>query len=261
MTDRDQAVFHARVIREAAGFITYPVGRSLFFKLAKLTYRVFEDESYEYVFEPYYDVLDGMDRHVDIPGVDLDLRKPLYIRRNLTPVFITDRTFPKNRVDARKLLKERNLDYYDPMAWLTDSPYTYTGDDLSLKSEDFYAKLDRIQDSTNLHIHILHVLQRLGCREDFRIGDIVADAANRTTLIRIYLHQYRMIEATYYAKIAAKAGRKRIVTPIVLLAEIVHLYENRVIGVEEAMRRLNLTSKSTFYRRLREYRVHQRQDA
>lgn len=49
-------------------------------------------------------------------------------------------------------------------------------------------------------------------------------------------------------------GRKKIEVSAVMMEEICRGLDNGTIGAKEAMERLHLTSRSTFYRRLREYR-------
>lgn len=236
------------------GYITVPLGKSIYIKIAKLTYEIFEDESYQYTFEPYYDVIDGLGNKADIPGIDLELRREKYYRVNMVPIFVSDRTFPKSRVEARKLLKDRNLSYYSPMLWLLDSNYKYTGDSFLLKSDSFYKELIKIKDSKNIYRHILYILQRLGSRTDFSIGDLFVNETNRSIILQVYLIQYKLVERTYYKKLSKNKGRSKNKVPIVLMKEVVFLYEQKIINVKEAMERLNVNSESTFYRRLNEYR-------
>lgn len=172
----------------------------------------------------------------------------------MTPVFVSDRTFPKTRVDARKLLQEKGLNYYNPMLWLIDSEYRYSGDSLLLKSEDFYNNLKQIDDSKNIYRHILYVMQNLGKRNSFKINNIEVNDTNRTLIIKIYLNQYKLVESTYYNKLKKTAGRKKIEVPYIQIKEVENLYANHIIDYKEAMERLNIKSESTFYRRLREYR-------
>lgn len=92
-------------------YITYQYNKDLFFKLAKLTFERFDDESFQYIFKPYYDIIDSFD-DIDIPGIDLSIQREEYYRVNLTPVFITKRVVPKYRVNLHEVLNELGLDYY-----------------------------------------------------------------------------------------------------------------------------------------------------
>ncbi|MFK5883864.1 MAG: hypothetical protein QM489_05910 [Candidatus Izemoplasma sp.] len=254
MNEKNTKITNLNCLYSVYGYITLPVGKSIYIKIAKLTYEIFEDESYQYIFEPYYDVINALNSKADIPGINLELRKEKYYRVNLVPIFISDRTFPKSRIEARKLLKERNLNYYSPMLWLMDSSYTYTGDSLLLKSEEFYKNLVDIKDSKNIYRHILYALQKLGTRNAFSIDNLVVDDENRTILLQVYMNQYKLVEHTYYSKLKGNTGRSKTKIPIVLMKEVVFLYEKKIISLKEAMERIDVKSESTFFRRLKEYR-------
>jgi len=51
-------------IYSIAGEICLMYTKKALFKVARITYELFEDESYQYMVEPYYDVIDGLE-HVD----------------------------------------------------------------------------------------------------------------------------------------------------------------------------------------------------
>ncbi len=254
MNEKNTPITNAKCIYSVYGYITLPVGKSIFLKIAKLSYELYEDESYQYIFEPFYEVLEGLENRTDIPGINLELKHDKYYRVNLTPIFISNRTFPRSRVEARKLLKERNLNYYSPMLWLMDSDYTYTGDSLLLKSQNFFDQLTEIKESKNIYRHILYVLQNLGNRSNFKIGDILVNNLNRAIMIKMYMYQYKLVEHTYYQKLSKNVGRSKIEISIVLMKEVIFLYEKKIITLNEAMTRLGIKSESTFYRRLKEYR-------
>lgn len=254
MNEKTEPINGYECIFQTYGYISYPLGTNIFIKIAKLSYELFEDESYQYLFEPYYDVLDALGDLVSIPGINTDLRKDKYYRVNMVPVFISERTFPSTRVEAKKLLREKGLNYYNPMLWLIDSEYKYSGDSLLLKSESFFENLKIINDSKNIYRHILHVLQSIGRRKRFLIGDLEVNNDNRELVTKLYLNQYRKVESSYYNNPKKPLGRNKIEIPFVQMKEVVNLYEHQIITLEEAMERLNIKSESTFYRRLREYR-------
>ncbi len=254
MNEKNTPIKNLSCIYRVHGYITLPIGISIFFKIAKLTFERFEDESFQYVIEPYYDVIDGLGNEADIPGINLELRQKNYYRVNLIPVFISDRTFPSSRVEARKLLKEKNLNFYSPILWLMDSKYTYTGDDLLFKSQDYFDNLKKLIDSKNIYRHIIYVLQNLGLRNEFYIGNVLVTDTNRTFVTKMYLHQYKIVEKSYYDKLKRNKGRHKKEVPSILMKEVVSLYENKIISLEEAMTRLEIKSEATFYRRLKEYR-------
>lgn len=250
---KNTPIADVELLYSLSAFITYPLGKNLYFKIAKISYELFENESYQYIIEPFYDMLDAF-QDLNIPGIDIDMRQSKYYRINMIPIFVSDRTFPRSRVEARELLKDRNINYYNPLLWLIDSKYTYTGDKFLVKSEEFFNKLEAVKDSRNIYRHIIYSLQRLGRRHDFSLGTLNVDEKNRRDILQTYLYQYSLVEKTYYKKIAKNAGRPKKAVPSLLMKEIVSLYENKIISLENAMKRLSISSESTFYRRLREYR-------
>lgn len=64
-----------------------------------------------HTFVPYYDVIDAFN-HLDIPGLNWELRKKYYYRSNMTPTFVSEQIIPKNRVNLMEELKKYNLYYY-----------------------------------------------------------------------------------------------------------------------------------------------------
>ncbi len=100
------------------------------FRVCKLDYRLYEDDSFEYVFTPYYDMIDLLDKDTfqGIPGIDLDLRLPNYTRKNRVPTFIAERVPQKNRVDLYEILESLGMEYMDPILYLTKTPLQYFGD-------------------------------------------------------------------------------------------------------------------------------------
>lgn len=63
-----------------------------------------------------------------IPGLNLDLKKEVYIRENILPTFISERVPSKNREDLYDLLKSVNLTYMDSIEYLCRTKYKYSGD-------------------------------------------------------------------------------------------------------------------------------------
>ena len=100
--------------------------------ICRLDYEEWSDGTYEYRFIPDYTVIDilPMEDFGGIPGIDLDLRRETYVRRNQEPVFMTERSPSRNRVDARELMEEVGLDHYDRLEWLIRTRTRYAGDNL-----------------------------------------------------------------------------------------------------------------------------------
>ena len=100
--------------------------------VAQIDYQVFEEENFQYVFQPFWDVIDGLPASVfqGIPGIDMELRLERYYRVNYIPTFITERTPSKNREDLWELLESVELDYYDRFEWLLRTTMRSANDNL-----------------------------------------------------------------------------------------------------------------------------------
>ncbi len=60
-------------------------------RICKITYIEHSMESFEYVFEPNYDVINSLQEFHGIPGIDLSLHKDRYVRKRILPVLIGER--------------------------------------------------------------------------------------------------------------------------------------------------------------------------
>lgn len=73
--------------------------QGLVYYLCDISYTVDANDNYDYVFTPNYSVIDLLDSSVfqGIPGLNLDDRKPKYIRKNTIPTFISERVPQKKQ--------------------------------------------------------------------------------------------------------------------------------------------------------------------
>ena len=64
---------------------------NVLYKISRIDYIQYENEEYEYIFTPYYNVIDFLPVSLfqGIPGLDLSLRRERYIRKNMVPCFIS----------------------------------------------------------------------------------------------------------------------------------------------------------------------------
>ena len=83
--------------------------------VAQIDYQEFDEENFQYVISPYWDIVDGLPASVfqGIPGIDMELRLKDYYRVNYIPTFISERTPSESREDLWELLESVGLDYYD----------------------------------------------------------------------------------------------------------------------------------------------------
>jgi hypothetical protein len=252
MNERTTRISNFKMIYSKEGYISYRHSDDIYFKICKLTYELFENEEYHYLFEPYYDVLDAFDG-LEIPGIDLSLREPLYVRANLTPVFVTERVLPKNRVNFHLEIQEYQVDHYQPMLLMLDSKKTYSGDRLSLKSEHFYDMMaTRIEETADLYKLIPAQLRKLASRSPMVIGTLVVTNENRANLIKNYLFLYEKVSNHFNQKSAFGRGRQKQSVAFVVLREVHSRYTQGFIDIDEAVKQSGLGSKRTYYRRIKE---------
>lgn len=258
------------------------------YSVGKIEYQTFFNEEYQYIITPFWDVIDGLDTTVfqGIPGITMELRLEKYYRVNMEPVFITERSPSKNREDLWELMESVGLDYYDRFEWLIRTELTCGNDNLIVERyrqeprqftyEEAIADLAELQYgdcvtipsqnsiSANPSVYTERLLRLLGTgvTVSFEKEGLHIDVQNRDSVMMVLRQQY------YAAKLWEKQrrqkgineakqrgvyqGRKRIPVDIVQLEKVAALFHDKIITEKEAMERLGITSRSTFYRRLRE---------
>ncbi len=249
-----------------SGEICFAYTKTTLFKVVRITYELFEDESYQYLFEPYYDVVDGLEP-VDwggIPGIDLTLRKDCYYRVGVIPTFISERTPSPNRVNLHEELRSANLDHLNRLQWLINTDTVYTGDKLIVEKDGFN-NFSHIS-TRSAQWRALSILQLLGMRLPIDIQGIHFDDSERSTLIRAYLLEYEFLATKRRVnqdrgQMEARergvyTGRKPIEVSIPLLAEVRDRLASGHITLKEALQVTKL-SKATLYRRFNELKESQ----
>ena len=100
--------------------------------VAQIDYQEFDEENFQYVISPYWEIIDGLPASVfqGIPGIDMDLRLERYYRVNYIPTFIAERTPSENREDLWDILESVGLDYYDRFEWLLRTTMRSANDNL-----------------------------------------------------------------------------------------------------------------------------------
>lgn len=257
------------------------------YAVCKISQVHYEDDTYEYIFEPNYSVIDLLNSDVfqGVPGIDLELKKDRYVRKNMVPTFIYERTPQENREDLYELLDEYELDFLDPLEWLIRSNFKYTGDNLVVRRYEkpvIVYSVNRIPGSS-IEIDSITALGQSNYKRLKTILQLIADGSylytpgfciddeNRENL-------HGMVKALYEVEYKARErrqkrgigiakekgkykGRKKIEISLPKLAEVSDLLERGKISSKEGMEILGLNSKSTFYRRLKEFRNKKRDSA
>lgn len=251
------------------------------YPVCKIEQIYYENDEFEYIFTPYYNVIALLDSSVfqGIPGLNLDLEEETYIRKNQLPTFIYERTPQQNREDLWELLDEVGLEYLDHLEWLIRTDKTYTGDRLFVrpyiepKTSSVIAKVNygdnyRFEDyssiSSNNYQFIDFLMQVIVSGGNLQSNTVKINDENRLSLYNILLPLYineiegrkkKQRKGIEKAKEDNKyLGRKKIKVYPPLLEEMIEKVHLKEVTVQEAMKELGLKSKSTYYRRVREFK-------
>ena len=184
----------------STGMICLKNDLNIEFYVCKITYILNEDESFKYIFEPNYNVISLLDSDIfqGIPGLNLDLKRKQYIRTSL-PVFISERVPQKNREDFNEILSSLNMDYMNPIDYLTKTKMKYSGDNFYVKEFENKQKIiiNKISNKNNTANTIKIILNNITKGNDVIINNLVINDKNRKdiyqTLIYIYQKAYNFI--------------------------------------------------------------------
>lgn len=254
--------------------------------IAQIDYLEFDEENFQYVISPYWEIIDGLPTSVfqGIPGINMELRLKNYYRVNYIPTFIAERTPSENREDLWEILNSVGLDYYDRFEWLLRTDMRAANDNLivrrrrtknkiakfspSIISELQYGdllianSLEQFADTASGFSDIMFKILINGIDVITPDGKVLIDKTSRAEMLPFIITQRtislkerekKQQQGIEKAKRNGKyTGRKRIETDEHTLRQVASELETELLSVEEAMKRVNLKSKSTFYRRLRE---------
>ena len=256
--------------------------------VAQIDYQEFDEENFQYVISPYWDIIDGLPTSVfqGIPGIDMDLRLEQYYRVNYIPTFIAERTPSENREDLWELLGSVGLDYYDRFEWLLRTTMRSANDNLIVERRRMTKAIERvgkyaskileemqygdqiivdsmesISDTASGFADGIFIAIMNGVDIIDQSGGILVDAMTRATMVPFVITQRILAKREYSAnrregieqakKDGKYTGRKPIEVDEEVLRQVRQELKEGLISVEEAMRRTKIGSKSTFYRKLR----------
>lgn len=253
--------------------------------VAQIDHQEFDEENFQYVIKPYWEIIDGLPASVfqGIPGIDMDLRLERYYRVNYIPTFIAERTPSENREDLWDILETVGLDYYDRFEWLLRTTMRSANDNLIVerKRESQIVEkftpgiLSELQYGDKIVVDSMESIA--GTAAGFadgvfsavtngidivdQNGQVLIDAEVRAAMISVVVTQ-RIIMRREYAenrrtgiekakKSGRYTGRKPIEVDKEILRQVNWERKEGMISIEEAMRRTKIKSKSTFYRKIR----------
>lgn len=260
------------------------------YSVAKIEYQFFSDKQYQYIFTPYWDIIDGIPADIfhGIPGIEMGMRQKAYYRTNIQPVFITERSPSEDREDVQKLMENVGLDRYDRFEWLIRTRLSCGNDNLMLEryragqskyrygEERILPEMIQYGDQVVVESHSVisgnpvvyteKVLELLGAGAEivFEKEGVRIDQKNRSSVMSILGYQCyrtRFLQMKKHEKGVSEArkrgvyrGRKPIVLDELMLRKVSEQFRTKKITESQAMRRLGLTSRSTFYRKLKSVR-------
>lgn len=253
--------------------------------VAQIDYQEFDEENFQYVISPYWEIVDGLPASVfqGIPGIDMDLRLKDYYRVNYIPTFISERTPSESREDLWELLNAVGLDYYDRFEWLLRTNMRAANDNLIVErrrmeetvkqfasgvisglqygDKVIVESLETIADTTAGLADGMFTIVAGGVDVITQSGQVLVDAMTRAAMVP-YMITQRIIsrreraanrqEGIEQAKKSGKyTGRKPIEVDENALRQVAKELDEGLITVEEAMKRVKINSRSTFYRKIK----------
>lgn len=250
------------------------------FNICKITYELYDDNQYQYIFEPFYDVLDALPQKMSqgIPGIDLEKRKQFYYRVNKTPSFIKERTMGEDRENLKEELDKVCMSEYNPLEWLIRTDSEYSGDNLIVERYRMPRKITKINYNDLMYGDTINDLEELD--KDVYVrgnqllliigsGVIIDDAElcinekNRMGALQLLINQYDTVnkpakevkkDKLIWQEKSSRSGRRKDIIDDFVMEEIIKELELKIINESEAMRLMNVNTLSTLQRRIREYK-------
>ena len=250
------------------GFICLEDDYKFIYKIAKIEYEEWEDGAFNYIFRPFYNVIDMLPDHLfqGIPGLDLSLKRAVYERKNIVPTFIAERTPSEHREDLWALMEESGMRALNRLEWLIKTNKRYSGDRFFVmpfdgKDADSYKErsmYDLVRRSDSLNKKLLEII----CFGDYLYADdIIIDDKSRLYYYRLLMPMYireferkkrlRMLGIEKAKEQNVYKGRGQIKIDPLLFDRVANDYLNGKISADQASLILKI-SRATFFRRLRE---------
>ena len=249
--------------RVSKGIIYHTDNNGIVYDICVIIHTQYEDDSFIYEFIPSYSNIELIKdtEFGGIPGLDLSIQKDIYIRKDIIPVFISERTPSKNRENLYEELQRANLEYIDPINWLINSNTKYIGDRLLVK--EYYESIDLSIDTNSYNKRTVDLLKdillKLGSLNNITIDNNKVENNKKLLFSTLYCIYERELKKNNIAQLRginnAKSNKKytgRIPKKISVmkLEDTFDKYNNKKITRQEAQEKLGV-SQATFYRLLK----------
>ena len=249
----------------------------------------FDEQNYQYIIKPYWELIEYIPHNAfqGIPGINMELRKTCYYRVNTIPTFITMRTPSESRENVKELMRSVGLDYYDRFEWLLRSESRCGDDNLYVIRKPFENKI--ISDLSKINIKNLHfgdiieieslcafqssnakliedmfMLLQSGARIHLLDENRYIDNSERKIMLYLLknmievLDQNNRVHREEGIKQAREKGKYKGRKPIEIDEQLLKLvaldFLSNRISEYEAMEKLGIKSRATFYRKIKSYR-------
>lgn len=259
------------------------------YNVGEIVFERFDEQNFQYIIKPYWQLIEQIPQGLfqGIPGINMELRRDAYYRVNMTPTFISMRTPSESRENVRELMRSVGLDYYDRFEWLLRSEMRCGDDNLfvvrkptdNLRIENIESAMNRylhpgdvveidnlsdIQGNNSKLIENLFTLLQSGVQIYIRSENRYIDDNERKTMLYLLRNilesmdrnnKTRRQAGIENAKLNGRyLGRKPIKVDDQLLKQVAIAFLNKHISEQEAINRLGITSRSTFYRKIKPFR-------
>lgn len=247
-----------------SGTICIDDGYKFTYHVAEIKYVEREDGEYYYEITPDYSVIELLSAEYfqGIPGINLDLKKKSYIRKNIVPIFISERTPGENREDLWELLEKYNMEYLNRLEWLIRTDMRYSGDLMYVSkthNEDIHiSSIDKLGNRSAVICR--KVLEAICAGGNIITDDFEINSSNRKSYYKLFMAMYKkekkFLDEKRKEGISRAAsngkykGKPEIKIDELELKDVCEQYKNGEISGKKAAEILNV-SVSTFYRRYR----------
>lgn len=241
------------------GYICVKDEYNIEYRVCLLTHTVYEDESFKYEFRPNYFVISLLDSSLfqGIPGLNLDLKKDVYVRENMIPCFISERVPQKNREDLYSLLEKVGLTYIDPIEYLCRTTNKYSGDNFYMTYFEEYQNIvvQDIKEKNTTPSIIKYVLNNiaLGNKVAMKDGSLLSSKEIFKFLYYLYEKSYKNLKLNQLEGIEKKKkeggykGRKPLKVSSLKMLECMELVEAKKMTSKQAAETLGI-SIDKYYR-------------
>ena len=227
------------------------------YRVCRIDQIIRDDGHYSYVFIPDYTVIDMLSPplYQGIPGLNLDLRKEEYVREDMIPVFISERTPGENRADLWELLESVGMDYQNRLEWLIRTNLQYFGDNFYVIRYEEKKTVDMRELELTFRNMAVRILEEICAGNEVILPHVTIDSGNRTAmyylLTDILAKNDSKIRKQRNSGELPSLGRKRKDISAKDIKWVKRQMDMRLMTAQQAADRLGI-GRATLFRRLKE---------